>query len=160
MHFSQICLLPLELEPPPHNYNGVIGQTRDMVVTLRLWWRLWWPFFGSGIGASEREGHWRLASLCSCKIPLKLSPFLWEQNFWPLSVLFCTNMCSSWKGSEGIESTRQICSVSTSEIKAENEQFDHEGRNFYLVGPIDLRPTRQNCIYTQNTVFGAHIWVH
>ena len=37
MHFSQICLLPLELEPPPHNYNGVIGQTRDMVVTF-IWW--------------------------------------------------------------------------------------------------------------------------
>ena len=28
--------------------------------------------------------------------------------FWPLSVLFCSNMCSSWKGSEGIESTRKM----------------------------------------------------
>ena len=33
---------------------------------------------------------------------------------------------SSWKGSEGIESSRQICTLSTSEIKAGNVQFDHE----------------------------------
>ena len=26
-------------------------------------WRLWWPSFGSETDASEREGHWRLASL-------------------------------------------------------------------------------------------------
>ena len=92
-------------------------------------WRLWWPSFGSGIGASEREGHWRLASLCFfCKnnSPSAFTPFVKAKVFWPLSVLFCNNMCSSWKGSEGIESTRQICSVSTSEIKAENKQFDHE----------------------------------
>ena len=35
--------------------------------------------------------------------------------FWPLSVLFCSNMCSSWKGSEGIESTWKMWLVSTSQ---------------------------------------------
>ena len=34
---------------------------------------------------------------------------------------------SSWKGSEGIESTRQMYIVSTSEIKAGKEQFGHGG---------------------------------
>ena len=33
---------------------------------------------------------------------------------------------SSWKGSEGIEITRKIYLISTSEIKARKEQFDHE----------------------------------
>ena len=35
---------------------------------------------------------------------------------------------SSWKGSKGIESTQKIYLVSTSEIKAGKEQFDHEVR--------------------------------
>ena len=33
---------------------------------------------------------------------------------------------SSWKGSEGIESTRKMWLVSNSEIKAGKEQVDHE----------------------------------
>ena len=33
---------------------------------------------------------------------------------------------SSWKGSEGIESTRKMWLVSNSEIKAEKEQVDHK----------------------------------
>ena len=41
IRITQSCFwsrgLPLELDPRPHNYNGVIGQTRDMVVTF-IWW--------------------------------------------------------------------------------------------------------------------------
>ena len=46
---------------------------------------------------------------------------------------------SSWKGSAWIESTRQKCSVSTSKIKAENEQFDHEGN--ILITALQKTPT-------------------
>ena len=111
----------------PHHQGG--AQHSQKFLETEEWprWRLWWPSFGSGMGASEREGHWRLAILCFCKkFPLSFHFFVKAKVFWPLSVSFCTNMCSSWKGSDWIESTRQICSVSTSKIKAENEQFDHE----------------------------------
>ena len=68
---------------------------------------------GSGLGVA---GLANVARLIMCV-------FIFSPNEQlSLSVFFG----SSWKGSEGIESTRQICTVSTSEIKAENEQFDHE----------------------------------
>ena len=126
-----------------NSFHTSFIQTRDLskVFATRFsklkrkieisWWRLWWPSFGSGTGASEREGHRRLASLCFCikkKFPLSFHFFVIVKAkiFWPLSLLFCSNMCSSWKGSEGIESTRKLWLVSTSEIKAGKEQFDHE----------------------------------
>ena len=49
----------------PWNYSG-----HSLMKKARLnfvGWRLWWPSFGSEKGASEREGHWRLANLCFCK---------------------------------------------------------------------------------------------
>ena len=64
-------------------------------------WRLWWPSFGSEKGASEREGHWRLASPCFYKkFPLKLS-HLKVKVFWPLHVSLCLIICSSWKDPNG-----------------------------------------------------------
>ena len=66
------------------------------------------------------------------KFLLSFHKFVKVKVFLPLSELFSYIKCSSWKGSEGIESTRQICSVSTSEIKAEKEQFDHEVRRSSL----------------------------
>ena len=37
--------------------------------------------FGSETDASEREGHWRLACLYFCKIPLKLSQICESESF-------------------------------------------------------------------------------
>ena len=61
------------------------------------------------------------------KIPLQLSLFFVKVKvFWSLSLSLSYNMCTSWKGSEGIESTRKMWLVSNSEIKAEKEQVDHK----------------------------------
>ena len=56
-----------------------------------------------------------------------------------ISLLLIIIFYSSWKGSEGFESTRQICTVSTSEIKAGNEQFDHEV--FYCILILQAKAT-------------------
>ena len=114
----------------PINQGG--AQDSQKFLETEEWprWRLWWPSFGSEMDASEREGHWRLASLYFCKNSPSAFTFFFVKVkvFLSLSLSIYHNMCSSWKGSEGIESTRTICLVSTSEIKAGKEQFDHESR--------------------------------
>ena len=61
-----------------------IELTRPLVTALvascpSLW--IVYPVFGSETDASEREGHWRLACLYFCKIPLKLSQICESESF-------------------------------------------------------------------------------
>ena len=93
------------------------------------------------------------------KIPLQLSLFFVKVKvFWSLSLSLSYSMCSSWKGSEGIESTRKMWLVSNSEIKAGKEHVDHvKATNIlnidllmFLKPLSNLFPSTRSCPWTKS----------